>query len=140
MEEKGIVDCGCLPPEPRCRGTTASGAGSGQCIGSSGQRRGGGPSAAGSGKRGSSGQQFLSPPCRGSVYFRLMWTCKNQRHRRTSSFALKLQTPKRLVAGKLNVRLARRSGCNICTTAEFRESLQILCLGPTNIYIEASIK
>ncbi|CAL8368955.1 unnamed protein product [Boreogadus saida] len=25
-------------------------------------------------------QQSLSPPCRGSVYFRSMWTWKNQRH------------------------------------------------------------
>ena len=29
------------------------------------------------------GQQSLSPPCRGSVYFRLIWKWMNQRRRRT---------------------------------------------------------
>ncbi|CAL8395120.1 unnamed protein product [Boreogadus saida] len=32
MEEKGIVDRGCLPPEPRCRGTTASASFSAEAV------------------------------------------------------------------------------------------------------------
>ncbi|CAL8285268.1 unnamed protein product [Boreogadus saida] len=80
MEENGIVARDCLPPEPRCRGTTAA---------RHDRREAQLPRDAtvlprccslprrwclGSWQRGSSGRQ-----CRGSVYFRLMWKRKNQR-------------------------------------------------------------
>ena len=38
------------------------------------------------------GQQFLSPPCRGSVYFRLIWTWKNQRRLRTRCSRLRFSS------------------------------------------------
>jgi hypothetical protein len=59
-----------------CRGTTTSAVGSAEVS----PPRGVGASQRGSGALAGDncGQQSLSPPCHGSVYFRLMWKWKNQ--------------------------------------------------------------
>ena len=76
MEEKGIDALDCLPPEPRCPqplGTTAARHHRREarclllrrwCL--VGGQRGSGGAPAGD----NCGQKSLSPPCRGSVYFR----------------------------------------------------------------------
>ena len=77
MEEKWIVASECLPLEPRLPLPRD------HRLGTAGCRRPwslGSEAPAGDDRV----QQSLSPPCGGSVYFRLMWTWKNQ----TQSFEI----------------------------------------------------
>ena len=67
MEEKGIVAWDSLPPEPGSAGGGAQTAGLWRETIPGNSR----------------GHQSPSPPCRGSVYFRLTWEWKNQRRQRT---------------------------------------------------------
>ena len=101
MEEKEIVARDCLPLEPRCQLPTAEGppprgttAAVRWCPGVACcplprqwcLSRG---APAGDHRSQHRRQHSLSPPCRGSVYFRLMRKWKNQRCRRTQHSGLR---------------------------------------------------
>ena len=99
MEEKRIVARECLPlepcfplpasegPPPR-RSPLQEGVVPKRCPLPAARCRGGGPSATRL-RWETIAATILSPPCRGSVYFRLIWMWKNQRRRRTQRGCLR---------------------------------------------------